>query len=437
MAKILLNAVLMLFSLSALAQDKIYLIKIKSSINPGSGQHIINSIEKAEQDGAKLLVIELDTPGGLVETTRNVVQKMLSSKVPIAVNVTPPGARAGSAGVMITLASHIAAMAPSTNIGAAHPVAISPSGASGGEEKEGAKDALMDKIVNDISAFVEGIAKTRGRNVKWAIDSVRKSVSITADEALKNRVIDFIVSDSQELIKKADGMTVRFIDGSSKKLDLKTAVVEELKPNLKLRLLNFVADPNLAYLLMMLAALGIYLELSHPGLILPGVVGGISAILAMMSFQMLPITLAGAIFVVLGLILIGMEFFVTAHGILGGGGTIALILGGIFLIDPSRTEVSVSYTTLIAVGLVFGLAVVLIGYYVLSVRKRPVQTGYEGMIGTKATVVSYDSKKGDGRIQTRGELWHFRVLDKKQELTAGDEVTIKDADGMTFLVIKE
>ena len=437
MTKYILNAVLMLFSLSALAQDKIYLIKIRSSINPGSGQHIINSIDKAEKDGAKLLIIELDTPGGLVETTRNVVQKMLSSKVPIAVNVTPPGARAGSAGVMITLASLIAAMAPSTNIGAAHPVSLSPSGTNGGEEKEGTKDVLMDKIVNDISAFVEGIAKTRGRNVKWAIDSVRKSVSITADSALKNKVIDFIVSDSNELIKKANGMKVRFIDGSSKTLELNGAVVEELKPNLKLRILTFVADPNLAYLLMMLAALGIYLELSHPGLILPGVVGGLAAILSMMSFQMLPITTAGIIFLVLGLILIGMEFFVTAHGILGGGGTISLILGGIFLIDPSKTEVSVSYSTLITVGLVFGLAVVLIGYYVLSVRKRPVQTGYEGMIGTKALVVSYNKEKGDGNIQTRGELWHFKALDKKQDISAGDEVTIKDADGMTFLVRKE
>ncbi len=418
---------IVLFGLNLSAQEKIYLIKIRSSINPGSGKYIIDSIEKSEQDKVKLLIIELDTPGGLVETTRGIVQKMLSSKIPIAVNVTPPGARAGSAGVMITLASHIASMAPSTNIGAAHPVAVSPD----------SKDALMEKVVNDISAFVEGIAKARGRNVSWAIDSVRNSVSITADEALKNKVIDFISKDSLDLVEKADGRTVRYIDGNTQKLDLKDAVIEELKPSLKLRLLSFIADPNLAYLFMMLAALGIYLELSHPGLILPGVVGGLSGILTMMSFQMLPISTAGIILLILGLLLIGAEFFVTAHGILGAGGTVALILGGIFLIDPSKTEVGVSYSTLIMVGLVFGAAVVLIAYYVLSVRKQPVQTGYEGMIGTKAIVVSYSPEKADGRIQTRGELWHFRLKKKGTALSVGDEVVIKDADGMTFIVEKE
>ncbi len=418
---------IVLLGLNLSAQEKIYLIKIRSSINPGSGKYIIDSIEKSEQDKVKLLIIELDTPGGLVETTRGIVQKMLSSKIPIAVNVTPPGARAGSAGVMITLASHIASMAPSTNIGAAHPVAVSPD----------SKDALMEKVVNDISAFVEGIAKARGRNVSWAIDSVRNSVSITADQALKNKVIDFISKDSMELVQKADGRTVRYIDGNTEKLDLRGAVIEELRPSLKLRLLSFIADPNLAYLFMMLAALGIYLELSHPGLILPGVVGGLSGILTMMSFQMLPISTAGIILLILGLLLIGAEFFVTAHGILGAGGTVALILGGIFLIDPSKTEVGVSYSTLIMVGLVFGAAVVLIAYYVLSVRKQPVQTGYEGMIGTKAIVVSYSPEKADGRIQTRGELWHFRLKKKGTALSVGDEVVIKDADGMTFIVEKE
>jgi len=435
--KLFVCALIMFFCSSVFADGKIYLIKIKSSINPGSGQFIIDSISKAEKDNAKLLIIELDTPGGLVETTRLIVQKMLSSKVPIAVNVTPPGARAGSAGVMITLASHIASMAPSTNIGAAHPVTLSPSGTDSGGDKDKNKDVLTEKIVNDISAFVEGIAKARGRNVQWAINSVRKSVSITADSALKNKVIDFIVKDSNELIEKSNGMTIKFIDGSSKKLELKGAVLEELKPTLKLRILNFVADPNLAYLLMMLAALGIYLELSHPGVVLPGVIGGIAGILAMMSFQMLPITTAGLMLLVFGLILVGLEFFITAHGILGAGGTVSLILGGIFLIDSSKTEVSVSYSTLVLVGIVFGSAVVLVAYYVLSVRKRPIQTGYDGMIGMNAEVVAYDENKGDGRIMARGELWHFRTESKGQKISVGDEVTIKSADGMTFIVVKK
>jgi membrane-bound serine protease (ClpP class) len=434
----ILTLLLLLFSFSVQASDKIYVIKIKTSINPGSGTFIIDSIKKANNDGAKLLVIELDTPGGLLETTRMIVQEMLSSKVPIAVNITPPGARAGSAGVMITLAAHVAGMAPSTNIGAAHPVGISPTGIGGEkEEKKGETDVMMNKIVNDTSAFVEGIAKARGRNVRWAIDSVKKSVSITADEALKNHVIDFIVQDTNELIQKADGMNVKAIDGKTQKLSLKDAVVEVLQPTFKLKLLGFIADPNLAYLLMMLAALGIYLELSHPGLILPGVVGGICGILAMMSFQMLPITAAGVVLVIIGFILIGLEFFVTAHGVLGGGGTVALILGGIFLVDPSKTDISVSYSMLFSVGLVFGAIVVAIAYFILKVRRRPAQTGYEGMLGLKAKVVAYDKKKSEGRLMIRGELWHFVTNEKNQDIKMDDMVVIRKLDGMTMIVDKE
>ncbi len=428
---------LLLSSFSVQAADKIYVIKVKNSINPGSGTFIVDSIKKANNDGVKLLVIELDTPGGLLETTRMIVQEMLSSKVPVAVNITPPGARAGSAGVMITLASHVAGMAPSTNIGAAHPVSISPTGIGGEKEKKDQKDVMMDKVVNDVSAFVEGIAKARGRNVAWAIDSVKKSVSITADQALKNHVIDFIVKDTPELIQKADGMTVRSIDGTTQKLFLKDAVVQELKPSFKLRVLAFIADPNLAYLLMMLAALGIYLELSHPGLILPGVVGGISGILAMMSFQMLPITTAGIVLSIVGLILIGLEFFVTSHGILGGGGTLALVLGGVFLVDASKTDISVSYSMLFSVGLIFGAIVVAIAYFILKVRRRPAQTGYEGMIGLKAKVVSYEKAKGEGRLMIRGELWHFITKEKGENIGPEDMVIIRGMDGMTMIVDKE
>lgn len=432
---VLLLAVISSFNLYS-SVNKVYVIKIKASINPGTGGYIVDSIRKANADGAKLLVIELDTPGGLVETTRMIVQEMLSSKIPIAVNVTPPGAHAGSAGVMITLASHIAAMAPSTNIGAAHPVNLTPTGINGNDKKE-EKDTMTEKIVNDISAFIEGIAKARGRNVKWAIESVQKSSSITADDALKNGVIDLIAQDTNDLIKKADGLTVKFIDGRTERLDLKDATVEELQSSFKLKLLAFIADPNLAYLLMMLAALGIYLELSHPGLILPGVVGAIAGILAMMSFHMLPITAAGVILVIAGLILIGLEFFVIAHGVLGGGGTVALILGGIFLVDPTRTDISVSYSVILPVGILFGAIVVLIAYFVLRVRTRPVQTGYEGMLGLKAKVISFDKVNKDGRLQIQGETWHFEPADKNTDIVAGDEVTLIRIEGMTFIVDKK
>lgn len=428
---------LLLSSINLAASDKIYLIKVKSSVNPGSGTFITDSIKKANNDGVKLLVIELDTPGGLLETTRMIVQEMLSSKTPLAVNITPPGARAGSAGVMITMAANIAVMAPSTNIGAAHPVGLSPTGISGGKEKKEETDVMMNKVVNDTSAFVEGIAKTRGRNIKWAIDSVKNSVSITADDALKNNVIDFIANDTEDLIKQADGMDIKFIDGSTQKLSLGNAVVEELKPSLKLKLLSFIADPNLAYLLMMLAALCIYLELSHPGIILPGVVGGISGILALMSFQMLPITSAGIALVVVGLILVGLEFFITSHGVLGAGGTVALVLGGVFLVDPSKTDIGVSMSMLFSVGIVFGAIVISIAYFILKVRRSPAQTGYEAMIGDKAKIVAYDKNKNEGRAMLHGELWHFVTIKKDMVLNIEDMVVVKKLEGMTLVVDKE
>lgn len=425
----------------ASSKNKVYVIQIKGSINPGSGTYIIESIKKANQDKVKLLVIELDTPGGLVETTRMIVQEMLPSEVPIAVNVTPPGARAGSAGVMITMAAHVAAMAPSTNIGAAHPVGISPTGFGGKkDDKDGSdaksQDVMMDKVVNDISAFVEGIAKARGRNFEWAIESVRKSASITADDALKNRVIDFIVKNTDELIIRSNGFKVKYIDGRSEKINLEGAVVEKLPISFKLKLLSFVADPNLAYLLMMLAALGIYLEFSNPGLILPGVAGGIAGILAMMSFQMLPITTAGVVLLVVGLILIGLEFFVAGNGILAGGGSLALILGGIFLVDTAKTDITVSSTTIFGAGLLFATIVVLIAIFVLSVRKRPIQTGYDSMIGLVAEVISYDENSKHGKLSVSGEIWDFTPEDNSVKITEGEKVKISSRKGMIFIVRK-
>jgi membrane-bound serine protease (ClpP class) len=423
--------------------NKVYLISIKGSINPGSGTYIIESIKKANQDKVKLLVIELDTPGGLVETTRMIVQEILSSDVPIAVNVTPPGARAGSAGVMITMAAHLAAMAPSTNIGAAHPVAISPGGGFGGkkEDKDGSKnnsqDAMTDKMVNDVSAFVEGIAKARGRNFEWAIESVRKSSSITSDDALKNRVIDFIAKDTNELIKKSEGFKVKFIDGRKEKLDLKNVVVEKLPISFKLKFLSFIADPNLAYLLMMLAALGIYLEFSNPGLILPGVAGSIAGILAMMSFQMLPINTAGIVLLLVGLILIGLEFFVAGSGILAGGGSLAIILGGVFLIDTAKTDITVATSTIVGAGLLFTTIVVLIAIFVLSVRRKPVRTGYDPMIGLVADVIEYDLKSKQGKLIVSGEIWNFITEDPSVKITDGEKVTISSRKGMVFIVRKQ
>ncbi|MBN1115476.1 MAG: nodulation protein NfeD [Oligoflexia bacterium] len=404
------------------ASGPVYVIRVNSSINPGTGAYMIESVKKANADNAGMLVIELDTPGGLLQTTRLVVQEILSSKVPVAVNVTPRGAHAGSAGVMITMAAHLAVMAPGTNIGAAHPVGIQ--GVGGGKSQDKDTENVMEvKALNDTVAFVKGIARTRGRNEKWAMDAVRKSSSITADEAVKMNVIDFIAENTDELIRKAEGFGVKDVTS-----------VERLPMKFKLKFLSYIADPNIAYILMLLAALGIYLELSHPGLVLPGVVGAISALLTMMSFQMLPVTVTGVALMIVGFVLIAVEFFVPGLGIFGIGGTVSLVLGGIFLIDPVRTDISVSYSVVVTFGVVFGLTVFLVAYFVLRSRKQRNKTGIEAMYGHTAVVFEYDAGSGAGKLKIRGEIWDFIAGESNFNAGSGDEIVITGSRDLKFIV---
>ena len=440
---------------SQIGQDnKIYLIKVKDSINPGTGEFIISSIKKANKEKVALLIIELDTPGGLVQTTRLIVQEILSSKTPIAVNVTPPGAHAGSAGVMITMAAHIAAMAPGTNIGAAHPVGLSPVPSNiqfskdkdrNNNKENKSKDVVMEKALNDVLAFVKGIAETRKRNVEWALNSVRNSDSITSGEALKKGVIDFVVKDTNELILKLQNYSYKNIKGNPVSLNIKNHSIEELKISFKLRVLSFIANPNIAYLLMLVTLLGVYLELSHPGLILPDVVGVLSGILTLMSFHMLPITTAGIVLLTVGIVLIVLEFVIPGFGALGGGGTLALMLGGVFLIDPIKADFRIAYSLIIVSGIIFGIIVSIIAYFVLSSKKKKIQTGIEGMIGLEGVVYSYDPKKNKGKLKVRGEIWSFQLSDevkaksdevKRFRLNADDQVTVIKQEKL-FLVVRK
>src|SRR5687767_6413 len=302
----------MAFGVSVLAQPDessaphVDLIVIDGSINPAVDDFIRESLTRAKSNGARALIIQLDTPGGLLSSTRTIVKEMLSAQVPIMVHVAPSGAGAGSAGVFITMAAHIAAMAPATNIGAAHPVA------GGGQEVKG---VMGEKIENFTASFSETIAQKRGRNTEWAIEAVRKSVAITETDALKKKVIDIVARDIDDLLKQADGRKVD-IQGRKQELSLQNVQVVRHELNLKQKVLNAIADPNIAYLLMMAGILGLYMEFSHPGTIFPGVAGAICLLLALASLQLLPINYTGLALMVFGVALLVGEAFFPCFGVL-------------------------------------------------------------------------------------------------------------------------
>jgi membrane-bound serine protease (ClpP class) len=320
------------------------LIVIDGSINPAVDDYIRENIGRAKAGGARALIIQLDTPGGLLESTRTIVKEMLAAQVPIIVYVAPSGGGAGSAGVFITMAAHVAAMAPGTNIGAAHPVA------GGGQEVKG---VMGEKIENFTASFSESIAQKRGRNAEWAIQAVRKSVAITESDALKKNVIDIVAKDIDDLLRQADGRKVD-LDGKIQVLALKGAKVQRHDMSLKQKVLNILADPNIAYLLMMAGLLGLYMEFSHPGVIFPGVAGAICLLLALASFQLLPLNYTGLALIGLGIALLVGEMFLPSFGVLGIGGIIALAMGSLLLFDTESSDLIVDraivFTAVATVG---------------------------------------------------------------------------------------
>src|SRR5215470_2747254 len=330
--------------LSVMAQSKgsssahVDWISIDGSINPAVDDFIRESIARAKLNGAKALIIQLDTPGGLLSSTRTIVKEMLGSPVPVMVYVAPSGAGAGSAGVFITMAAHIAAMAPGTNIGAAHPVA------GAGQEVKG---VMGEKIENFTASFSETIARQRGRNAEWAIQAVRKSVSITEQDALKKNVIDIVAKDIDDLLAQADGRKVD-LDGRKQALAVKGARVDRYQMSLKEKIINTIADPNISYLLLMAGILGLYMEFSHPGVIFPGVAGALCLILALISLQLLAFNHAGLVLILLGVALLIGEAFMPSFGVLGIGGVISLALGSFLLFDTQDSGVGVDRSNIFA-----------------------------------------------------------------------------------------
>lgn len=386
---------------SLLPAQKIISIKVDGSINPASAAFIKNAIEKASDEKAECLIIHLNTPGGLLTSTRVIVSNMLESPVPVVVYVSPGGAHAGSAGVFITMAAHIAAMAPSTNIGAAHPVTM-----------QGNMDSTMkDKATNDAAAFIRAIAEKRKRNFEWAEQAVRNSVSITEAQALEQKVIDIVAANDQDLLKQIDGRQVEVSTGT-KNLRTANAPVERVEMNFVEKILNMISDPNIAYILMMLGFYGILFELYSPSAMVPGIVGVICLILAFYAMHTLPVNYAGVALIAFAIILFILELKIISHGLLGLGGVVALVLGSIMLIRPnSALEFArISWSVIISTSVITALFFLfIIGFALKAQRAKPV-TGIEGMVGTLGETLA--RLEPIGMVRVHGEIW-------KAESTSG------------------
>jgi len=423
--RIVLFLIFVALGLSVMAQPKgasaphVDLIVIDGTINPAVDDFIRESIGRAKSNGARALIIQLDTPGGLLSSTRTIVKEILGAPVPVMVYVAPSGAGAGSAGVFITLSAHIAAMAPGTNIGAAHPVA------GGGQEVKG---VMGEKIENFTASFSETIARQRGRNAEWAIQAVRKSVSITEKEALKLNVIDIVAKDINDLLKQAEGRKVD-LDGRTQTLSLKDVEVIRHEMNLKDRVINIIADPNIAYLLLMAGILGLYMEFSHPGVIFPGVAGAICLILALISLQLLAFNHAGLVLILLGVALLIGEAFMPSFGVLGVGGVISLALGSFLLFDTQDSGVGVDRSIIFAAVGTLASFVLAISYLVYRSQKSKPTLGFDGMLGEIGDVRA--KLNPAGKVFVRGELWNAEA---DGEIDMGEKVEIVGYQGLNLKV---
>jgi membrane-bound serine protease (ClpP class) len=375
---------------------EVAVISLDSSINPATADFVTGAIAKATRLDAAALVIELDTPGGLLSSMQQIVKALLNSPIPVIVYVAPSGASAASAGTFITEAANIAAMAPGTTIGAAHPV-----GAGGAAIK--GPEAI--KVENYAASFIKSITHQRGRNTKWAEQAVRRSAAISDREALKLHVVDIVAPDLQDLLKQASGRFVTVADGRRVRLNLSGARIVPLQMRLGERFLNRLADPNLMYLLFLAGIVGIYFEFAHPGVFLPGVAGAICLLLALTSFQVLPINLSGLLLILLGIGMLLAEIFVTSYGVLGLGGIAAFVLGSLFLIDTSETNLEINRA--IIAGAAIGIAVVILGIGFIAFRERRGRavTGSEGLIGKIAEVREPIAPGTPGRVFVHGENW--------------------------------
>jgi membrane-bound serine protease (ClpP class) len=404
-------------------------IDVDGSINPASSDYIQNAIEQSEADGATALLIDLDTPGGLLASTKDIIQAILNARVPVIVFVSPRGAWAASAGTFITLAAHVAAMAPGTSIGAASPVSA---GGGGGERGEDDKrtDVAAEKAEKFTMAFIESIAKERHRNVEWALSAVREAEAITQDKALELGVIDVVANDRADLFAKIDGWKVD-VNGEPRTLELKNVRVREIPMATLTRLFNFLASPDVAMLLVMAGLLGLYVEFQHPGMLLPGIVGAVCLVLAAIAFQILPFSWVGLLLILVGMSLMVAEVFVTSFGMLFVGGIVCFILGGSMLFDmPEVSDLTVSFWSVLVPAVAgFGVCAAFVIYAVGRSFLREQMSGVSelvGLVGRASTPLS-----PEGKVFVRGEYW---TAEADEEISAGERVEVTAVDGMRLRV---
>ena len=386
----------------AAQQGDIYIVTVADAISPGTADFIKSGIKTAEDNGAACIIIELDTPGGLAESMRLIVQNILASRVPVVVFVSPGGARAASAGVMITMAADVAAMAPGTNIGAAHPVG------AGGKDIDG---KMSEKVINDMVAQAKSVAERRGRNAGWVEDAIRESVSVTETEALKENIIDLIARDTDDLIRQLNGWEIK--DRGPLKLDGAAKII--LEETLRTKILRTISNPNIAYILMMIGLAGLYFELSHPGAIFPGVIGGICLILAFFALQTLPVNYAGILLIVLAIIFFIMEMKITSYGLLSIAGIVSLMLGSLMLFEGDTPDMKLSLQVLLpTIVVISGFFVAVAGLVFRAQRSRPT-TGTRGLVGEIGIVKK--ALTPEGKVFVHGELWNARAQGPVEEDT--------------------
>jgi membrane-bound serine protease (ClpP class) len=392
--------------LAAADQGDVYIVQVADAISPGTADYIKSSIRKAEDARAACIVIQLDTPGGLAESMRQIVQAILASRVPVVVFVSPGGARAASAGVMITMAADVAVMAPGTNIGAAHPVG------AGGQDIDG---KMSEKVINDMVAQAKSVAEQRGRNPDWVEDAIRESVSVTESEALKENVIDFIAKDTDDLIRQLNGRDIK--DKGVLKLDNANKIVME--ETLRTKILRTISNPNIAYILMLIGLAGLYFELSHPGAIFPGVIGGISLILAFFALQTLPVNYAGILLILLAIVLFIMEMKIASYGLLSVAGIVCLLLGSLMLFEGDTPGMQLSLQVLLPTVIVVSGFFVGVATLVFRAQLSKPSTGSYGLIGEVGVVKK--ALRPEGKVFVHGELWNAR---SKEPLDEDEKVRV-------------
>ena len=453
---LLIGLVVLIFSPSDTSSQEgspeVYVIKLDDwVINPVASYYISDSIERAEREKAECLVIELDTPGGLLTSTRKIVKDILNAKIPIVVYVSPSGSRAGSAGVFITLASHIAAMAPATNIGAAHPVEMGEKRSAwdaireivqilkgkkdvkSTKEKERPTNTLSEKILNDTVAWAVSIAQQRGRNVEIAEQSVRESISITEDEAVEKGVVNLKADNLRELLGKIDGTTVKTVQGELT-LHTKDARIKYLKPKKTYTFLNILANPNIAYILLMLGSYGLIFEFTHPGIGFPGIGGAACMILAFFGLNVLPTNYAGLALILLAIILFIAETQVPSFGILTLGGITSLVLGSIILTNAPQPYLRTSLPIIFSFAIATALITIFLVGSIIRAHSKKVISGKEALIGEKGKAITDITTKKGGKVFVHGELWDV-ISD--EEVQKDESVVVEKIEGMVLKVKKE